>query len=47
MSFAIEQFLEVAPSLVEGSGKLDAEQCTAALAEVWTKPEEAKAILAR
>ena len=41
--FALEQFIAVAPSLVEGSGKLDAEQCTAALAEVWTKPEEAKA----
>ena len=43
LSFAIEQFLEVAPSLVEGSGKLDAEQCKAALSEVWAKPEEAKA----
>lgn len=43
LGFALEQFIAVAPSLVEGSGKLDAEQCTAALSEVWTKPEEARA----
>lgn len=43
LGFALEQFISVAPSLVEGSTQLNAEQCTAALSEVWTKPEEASA----